>query len=624
MKKIISVFCVWLVLALILGSLPLVQAQTATGSPGYNESFFLSVHSEQQKEFTPADFPLVEKLSKVYTVKKDPLRTGFKYYLIMVLENPTLSMLNTAKSQAKSYGSVYENYMAYDYADCKSILNLSSYQMELEVGEIADLQVTGYMLPETINRVNSILFTVDPEIVDETALVKNGYQEWGLSHIYADENPITANWYNSCGAMGNPKKEISNQVSTLHSYIGTINETDSWFEVIDTLIKQSGVVKAQLCFSEVVLEENITPISHFSLDGEGVVSLQNGKGLSTVITALQPGETTITVTLRADGRGTATKTCVVTVKENISYTSLNKTVVAVPLGETVDLRVNELCLSQSKYQQVGAFVYVNHNEVTYEDFCKSVEEWAEGAFPLAMYQEDHQFITYGSDWWEFHHYNGDKDSSYFNEVARKRVNTQSPVGEYLIVANSQQTQGELLESLWDLDVTPREWVYARVSDPPTNAQWTSEDPEIATVTNTNAYGLSVTVEGKQAGETQVNFTYSDGEKTVTATCFVKVYEPNWPISCGLGDTCADGVINAKDALAVLRFAVHPHLHFGTITKENIMEYEELVWKMNTAAEFGDVNGDERIDAKDALEILKYAVGKITKFPVEDTVLPTEN
>ncbi len=41
-------------------------------------------------------------------------------------------------------------------------------------------------------------------------------------------------------------------------------------------------------------------------------------------------------------------------------------------------------------------------------------------------------------------------------------------------------------------------------------------------------------------------------------------------------------------------------------------------------QLGDVNGDKRINAKDALEILKYAVRKIEKFPIEEIVItPTD-
>ncbi len=65
-----------------------------------------------------------------------------------------------------------------------------------------------------------------------------------------------------------------------------------------------------------------------------------------------------------------------------------------------------------------------------------------------------------------------------------------------------------------------------------------------------------------------------------------------------GDIDANGTIGAKDALKVLKFAVGK---------------EPFSTKQKLAAE---VDRKEGINAKDALEILKYAVGKVQEFPVE--------
>ncbi len=62
-----------------------------------------------------------------------------------------------------------------------------------------------------------------------------------------------------------------------------------------------------------------------------------------------------------------------------------------------------------------------------------------------------------------------------------------------------------------------------------------------------------------------------------------------------GDVDGDQVANAKDALAVLKYAVGKQLFNPT---QNIL---------------ADVNADEIINAKDALDMLKYAVGKISVF-----------
>ena len=65
-----------------------------------------------------------------------------------------------------------------------------------------------------------------------------------------------------------------------------------------------------------------------------------------------------------------------------------------------------------------------------------------------------------------------------------------------------------------------------------------------------------------------------------------------------GDINGDGVINAQDALLVLKAAVDKY----TPTAQE--------------KQAGDVNADGTLDASDALLILKKAVNKIQAFPVE--------
>ncbi len=71
-----------------------------------------------------------------------------------------------------------------------------------------------------------------------------------------------------------------------------------------------------------------------------------------------------------------------------------------------------------------------------------------------------------------------------------------------------------------------------------------------------------------------------------------------PSGIRYGDPNEDGLVNAKDALQVLKYTV------GKVA---------LTENQITAAK---VTGDEDINAKDALEILKFAVGKNDVFPVE--------
>lgn len=80
------------------------------------------------------------------------------------------------------------------------------------------------------------------------------------------------------------------------------------------------------------------------------------------------------------------------------------------------------------------------------------------------------------------------------------------------------------------------------------------------------------------------------------------------------DTVADGTIDAKDALEVLKYAAR--LIDGFEVEEEFISY---YW-------VGDVTGDYEITAADALEILKYAARLIDKFPISpiDAILSVED
>ena len=110
----------------------------------------------------------------------------------------------------------------------------------------------------------------------------------------------------------------------------------------------------------------------------------------------------------------------------------------------------------------------------------------------------------------------------------------------------------------------------------------------------------------------------------------------------MGDANIDGKVNAVDALFALNFAVRGNVqtaaiaapmktsyhaswdgHFNKAYHEGTLynkETSQEVWlnycKFNSPF-FADVTKDCAVNAKDALQILKYAVGKAKDFPVGD-------
>lgn len=123
--------------------------------------------------------------------------------------------------------------------------------------------------------------------------------------------------------------------------------------------------------------------------------------------------------------------------------------------------------------------------------------------------------------------------------------------------------------------------------------WSSSNDEIATVDeNGNIKGIS---EGKAT-----IYCTSAKDSLVKASCVItvkaatKTPEPTEDM-IALGDVNADGIIDATDALLVLKHAA----------KIDILDAD--------ACKRADVTGDGTIDASDALEILKYAAHIIENY-----------
>ena len=148
-----------------------------------------------------------------------------------------------------------------------------------------------------------------------------------------------------------------------------------------------------------------------------------------------------------------------------------------------------------------------------------------------------------------------------------------------------------------------------------------EGPEVVVDPKVNAIRRQMealpdelTLENKQAVDALYNDYHllSDEQKamlTEEEVAFIQaavVKIGNLEYIANLGDLNGDETINANDALIALRASV------GKIE----LGQEEIAR--------GDVNGDKKVDAKDALEMLQMAVQKRTQFSVlENFVTPTD-
>ena len=322
MKKITSVICMLLAMVLLLSSLPVAMAQTEIIDPKFGNSFLLRVKSETKREYGVSDFPLVRNLCSVTTVqmvpteiaKKDTVVQGYQYALLMVTDSFDADLLENAKSQARNYGRVSENYMASDYADANSFIELNHHSLELKVGETANLDVTVLGLEPDQQILGGVMFTVDPNIADEEVLVASGYEDWGFSYIFADEHPLTNTCYETTALWGEPSYGAPNQVSSLHSYIGV---GGNLLQMVHKLSQTPGILKAQL-YVEPAVYSQVMPYAIFTSSSNEIIEIRSGVDeLKSTVTALKPGEATITVKATGGGLGTAMATCKVTVADEV-------------------------------------------------------------------------------------------------------------------------------------------------------------------------------------------------------------------------------------------------------------------------------------------------------------------
>ena len=319
MKRLTSVICMLLAMVLLLGSLPVALANTMLpedtlmDNPRYANSFLLWVESETKRAYTPADFPMVEDLYYVNIAKMTPTENGYQYLLFMAIDTWDL---DKAKVQAGQYGGVMENYLASDYANATSRAFLNHSSVKMKVGETIDLSVIEYYLTRHRYGLEGVVFTVNPEMMDEAALVESGYQDLGIWFIYGDqEEPVLTPMYEVVGVIRESANSQKNQVSPLHSYYAVPEYGTKLITLANTLANLSGVEKVELVYGPLMYAA-VMPSATYSCSPKGIVDVENVGLWDCTLTALQPGEAVVTAKVWGGGYGQATVTCKVTVVED--------------------------------------------------------------------------------------------------------------------------------------------------------------------------------------------------------------------------------------------------------------------------------------------------------------------
>ncbi len=314
-------------------------------------------------------------------------------------------------------------------------------------------------------------------------------------------------------------------------------------------------------------------------------------------------------------------------KEKASSLTLSAPSLTIPMGSTATVKIIKADVKQGSYGEVGVAVEVDPQVLTYEQFCNLVSTLGEDIGHVALYEGE------GADATQYPRvlYEYIKDGGFWRPEESSRYNKVSPVQGYIVTASGHANKWMLGELAQTDGILSAVMVYELLpTGTPPHEEWTVEDNRVAVIA-TDAKDefdqfYTVTVYGNQVGQTTLTVKHGGDSNSITATCPVTVVEANPIVPKRYGDVNEDDAINAKDALEVLKDAVCKHHHsFLPIppTLTQLLNYQQQMAAYRKFSAAANVNGDTFIDAKDALEILKYAVKKIDRFPVEDMVTPTD-
>ncbi len=300
-------------------------------------------------------------------------------------------------------------------------------------------------------------------------------------------------------------------------------------------------------------------------------------------------------------------------REQASVLTLSSMYKEIPVGTTDTIRVADCKLETAAYSGVGVVVEVDHQKISYKQFKAYLEEQYQNDWYLTaytMYVFDEQYAVEENSRLLYQHFS---EYSFNTDDKVARENTQSPVNRYLLNFRflAERDVVASLEQLSFIKTVRPVYDYALTGMPP-HEEWSVENEDILSLTaeSQDPYGLDavVTITAKQVGQTVITVKRGGISVSLSQTCVVRVVEADsqspvedddvTPTNIPYGDVNGDDEVDAKDALEVLKASV---------------KKVELTPLQMLAAE---VDGNDGINAKDALEILKYSVNKINKFPVE--------
>ena len=282
----------------------------------YTNSFIVEIESAEDKCFTAENFTGVA-LTDVWTRGKMKTETGFVYELVMVIdENSSEEELVSAMDMVKAMEGVLD-VTANDYIERDTILELNHSEYILEVGESLELNISDYIPFDASTNDSCLIIDFNQDTINGEDISLDTFSKYGIKKL-------TAGSYIMTGSSVKWEENV---------------ESDYYAEVIDGWGNEISHVTVAHLLSQLPEVDMVQVVrttfptgnryyENWDNSNEEVASMELSGGedinenasqtklnQTATITALAPGEVTISVTKGGWGNKEATATCVIKVVE---------------------------------------------------------------------------------------------------------------------------------------------------------------------------------------------------------------------------------------------------------------------------------------------------------------------
>ena len=257
-KKILALLMAMLIFcqgAVLVSAVESSESSAEAVEWTYDNSMLVKINTEESKIFTPEDFPDMNCI-QVLTTEKIRTETGYSYELMLIFDTTDgFDWQATADVllQNAAVADITRNIYADDYNSKCCRVTLTHSELYVPIGGTATLGIESVDFADfefSVYDAKAVMFTVDPDVIDEEAFTFDSFSEVGINEFYPQiELSQGLGWGDEVILINRPEEYLAGK-SDSHRYYGAVN----WFvlgdkacvNAVNELCNMEGIVSATI------------------------------------------------------------------------------------------------------------------------------------------------------------------------------------------------------------------------------------------------------------------------------------------------------------------------------------------------------------------------------------------